>query len=317
MALVLLADIGGTHSRFALTETHRAADSASPFGDGVENATSVANDGFASAGEAIERYLAGVGVRPVEAVLAVAAPVKGPEIALTNRGWQFRLDDIKARFGLGRVRAINDFEAQAWALSLLRPADLQPIGHVAEARGPKVVLGPGTGLGVAALLPDGGGQKVVATEAGHISFGASVDDEETLFARLRRDRRVTAETILSGPGMAHLHAALHPGAPRLTAESIVASARAGEAPALATTRMFVRLLGRFAGDMMLVFTASGGVYISGGVAQALGDHFDAGIFRAAFDEHPPYAAMLAKTPTYLITHPQPGLLGCAAVAATP
>src|SRR6478609_3764833 len=101
MALVLLADIGGTHSRFALTETHRAADSASPFGDGVENATSVANDGFASAGEAIERYLAGVGVRPVEAVLAVAAPVKGPEIALTNRGWQFRLDDIKARFGLG------------------------------------------------------------------------------------------------------------------------------------------------------------------------------------------------------------------------
>jgi glucokinase len=249
-------------------------------------------------------------------VLAVAAAVTGPEIELTNRDWQFNAADIARQFGLTRVRFVNDFEAQAWALPLLgEPGDLKHIGGPAEMPGgPKVVLGPGTGLGVAALIPRDQSWFAVATEAGHTSFGPASADEDELFGRLRQSSPVSAEVILSGPGLERLHLALHPGAPFLAAAAIVAAARSDEATALATTQMFVRLLGRFAGDMALVFKATGGVYVTGGVAQGLGDDFDIAGFRAAFETHPPYADLLGRIPTNLIMRRQPGLLGCAALA---
>jgi glucokinase len=177
-----------------------------------------------------------------------------------------------------------------------------------------VVLGPGTGMGVAALVPVDGNCFAVATEAGHISFGPATAEEERIFARLRKSPSMSAETILSGPGLQRLHLALHPGTAFLEAAAIVGAARSGDATALATTQMFVRLLGRFAGDMALVFKATGGVYVTGGVAQGLGDQFDVATFRAAFEAHPPHAAMLARIPTNLITRRHPGLLGCAALA---
>jgi glucokinase len=306
MRSVLLGDIGGTHSRFALT------------GDGHGKPAEVreyADDDFTTFDAAVAHYLREVGAKPDAAVLAIAAPINGGEISMTNRGWRFRLDDLAAAFGFERVRAINDFEAQAWALTRVGADDLQSIGDAGgHPDGPKVVLGPGTGLGVAALVPREQGPVAIPTEAGHISFGPAAADEEPVFARLRRDAPVSAETVLSGPGLVRLHAALHPDAGAMTAAAIVGAAQAGSAQSLATTRMFVRLLGRFAGDMMLTFAATGGVYISGGVAQALGGAFDAAAFRAGFEAHPPYAAMLAATPTCLVIHPQPGLLGCAAIA---
>jgi glucokinase len=268
--------------------------------------------------EGIARYLQTTGATPSEAVLAVAAAVTGPEIVLTNRDWRFRLDDLKAQFGLARIRVINDFEAQAWALPLLGPADLQHIGGPFEvAHGPKVVLGPGTGLGVAALITTDQGRFAVATEAGHVSFGPATTDEDAVFARLRKSSPVSAEFVLSGPGLERLHLALRPGTPFLAAAAIVAAARSGDSAALATTQLFARLLGRFAGDMALVFKAVGGVYVTGGVAQGIGDQFDVGRFREAFEAHPPYAALLARISTNLITRRQPGLLGCAALAREP
>jgi glucokinase len=305
MHSILLGDIGGTHSRFAIGD-----DSGQP-----SEVREYTDDDFISLGAAIAQYLQDVGARPDEAVLGVAAPVRGRQVTLTNRGWRFDLDDLAQRFGLTRIQAVNDFEAQAWALTRLRPSDLRRIGTVGEAPpGPQVVLGPGTGLGVAALLPGPHGPTAIATEAGHISFGPAAADEDAVFARIRQVGPVTAETVLSGPGVERLYRALHPGAVPLTAAQLVEGAQSGEAQPLAATQMFLRLLGRFAGDMALVFGASGGAYITGGVAQGLGEAFDAGIFRAAFEAHPPYVDMLAKTPTFLITHPQPGLLGCAALA---
>jgi glucokinase len=294
-----------THSRFALLGEDGRPTEARAF----------QNDDFASLQDVIARYLQDTGAAPTEAVLAFAAAVTGPEIKLTNRDWRFRLDDLKAQFGLTRIRAVNDFEAQAWALPLLGDADLQHIGGPAEMpQGPKVVLGPGTGLGVAALIPVERDWFAVATAAGHVSFGPTVEDEEEVFARLRKTAALSAELVLSGPGLERLHLALHPGTPFLAAAAIVAAARSGDAVALATTRLFVRLLGRFAGDMALVFKAIGGVYVTGGVAQGLGEHFDVATFRAAFEAHPPYASMLAQIPTNLITRRQPGLLGCAVLA---
>lgn len=304
---VLLADIGGTHSRFALSAGG---------GDPVA-VRSFANDQFANLEAAVETYLGAVGIQPAEAILAVAGPVAGPEIILTNRSWRFHLEAIKHRFGFARVHAVNDFEAQALALARLGAGDLRPIGAAGELTpDDKVVLGPGTGLGVAALVSRAGGPAVIATEAGHVSFGAADAAEEPVFACLRRAGPVSAETVLSGPGLCRLYAALNPAAPAMEAGKIVAAAQAGDAGARATMQMFLRLLGRFAGDMMLVFRATGGVYITGGVAQALGPCFDDNAFRAAFEAHPPYVKLLASTATWLITHPQPGLLGCAVMAAS-
>jgi glucokinase len=303
---VLLADIGGTYSRFAV---------GGPAGQ-PERIVTFANDEFASFDEVVASYLGELEVQPDTAVLAVAGPVNGREIALTNRKWLLHLDDLTRRFGFSRIVALNDFEAVAWALSRFETKDIRYLGapvHQA-CSGAKVVLGPGTGLGVAALVPAGKGWQAVASEGGHTSFGPDSEEQEPIFARLREHGRVSAETVLSGPGLARLHAAMHPATVPLAPETIVAHALAGDRVTHATIRMFVQLLGRFAGDIALVFKATGGVYITGGVALGLDALLDEKLFRDSFEAHPPYRDMLAAVPTYLVTCVQPGLIGCAARA---
>jgi glucokinase len=303
--LALIADIGGSTSRFALAEA----------GGPLAHIAAVANDSHASLEDAIAWYLDGIDVAPHGAVLAVAGPVDGNEIALTNRSWRFRTSDVAARFRFGAVKVVNDFEAVAWAVLGLMPDQMQPLGPVPHARhGVRVVLGPGTGLGIAALVPDGRDWHVVASEGGHVSFGPGRPDEEAPFERLRVEcGTVSAETVLSGAGLERLYRAVNPEAVPISAESIVANARAGNPQARATTDLFGRLLGRFAGDAALMFKATGGVYITGGVALGLGPLIDAAAFREAFEAHPPYERLLAGIPTRLMTCREPGLLGCAAL----
>jgi glucokinase len=302
---ILVGDIGGTHSRFAMVgKDGRPAE-----------ARAYQNDDLKTLQDGIARYLRETGATPTEAVLAVAAPVVRPEIELTNRDWRFRAEDLETQFGLERVRIVNDFEAQAWSLPLLGRDDLYRLGGPDEMpSGNRVVLGPGTGLGVAALLGIGQDTFAVSTEAGHVSFGPATAEEDEAFRRLRELAPVSAEFVLSGPGLQRLHLALHPGTPFLAAAAIVAAARSGDAATLATTQLFTGLLGRYAGDMALVFEATGGVYVTGGVAQGLGDQLDITRFREAFEAHPPYTELLVKIPTNLIMRRQPGLLGCAALA---
>ena len=148
-----------------------------------------------------------------------------------------------------------------------------------------------------------------------MSFGAAAPDERIVFERLRNSSElVTAETVISGPGLERIYRALNPFGIPLEARAIVAQARVGSAEARAAIDMFVRLLGRFAGDMALALKATGGVYIAGGVALKLGPLFDASIFRAAFENHPPYRDLLTAIPTWFITCTEPGLVGCAAIA---
>ncbi len=305
---VLLADIGGTYSRFALADANGRPEQIAVF----------ANDDIASLDVAIRSYLADTKVQPRTAVLAVAGPVDGGEIVLTNRAWRFRLDDLAHTLGVTRIKAVNDFEAVAWALARLDDNDVRRLGRGDTAARPdcaKVVLGPGTGLGVAALVPVADGWQAVPSEGGHVSFSAASAEEEPIFTRLRGEAPGSAETVLSGPGIARLHAAMHPGVTPIPPRTITAQALAGDASAQATIRFFTRLLGRFAGDVALTFKALGGVYITGGVVRRLGPLLDDEIFRAAFEAHPPYQALLKETPTYVITFEQPGLLGCAALAA--
>jgi len=136
-----------------------------------------------------------------------------------------------------------------------------------------------------------------------------------VFERLRNGAQfITAETVISGPGLERIYRALNPLGIPLEARTIVAQARAGAAEARAAIDMFVRLLGRFAGDVALTLKATGGVYIAGGVALRLGPLLDQAVFRAAFENHPPYRDLLVAIPTWLITCAEPGLIGCAAVA---
>jgi glucokinase len=266
---------------------------------------------------AIELYLAQTGRRPQAAVLAVAAPLnRGDEIALTNRAWRFRRSELARRFEWPALRVINDFEAIAWSLPRLTAADARPLGPAHEPRdGVKAVLGPGTGLGVAALVPMDGRRFVISSEGGHTSFGPQSPDEIEIFSRLFHEHgHVSAETILSGPGLARLMRALDPGTAYRTPEAVVKAALAGEPRAAAAAQLFVRLLGRFAGGLALTFKALGGVYIAGGVASRLAPLLDAKNFRAAFEAHPPYEALLQGVPTLLMSRSEPGLLGCAALA---
>jgi glucokinase len=303
---ILVADIGGTNSRVAFAEP----------GGRPQRIVTLSNDEAGGPEGVLARALEGVAVPPKLAVLALAAPVAGDEIPLTNRDWVVRPKQLAARFGIARVHALNDFEAVAHALPKLSDADLRPLGPVsAMPHGVKLAIGPGTGLGVAALVPFAEGYRAIATEAGHMSFGPAYPDEQIIFHRLlEKQAPLSVEHVLSGSGLARLHRAMHPDLLALKPEMILRQADAGDRAARATIAMFVRLLGRFAGDMVLAFRATGGVYVAGGVAEKLGSLFDAALFRAAFERHPPYENLLKTIPSALIVCPEPGLIGCAAVA---
>src|SRR2546423_4909990 len=252
MSAALVADIGGSKSRFGLAN-----------GAGwPERIVVIENDTVADLETAVTRYLNDTGARPRTAAMAIAGPIQGEEIALTNRAWRFRRADFAARFGFSQLHIVNDFEAVAWALPRLTAAHTRRLGPGAlREEGVKVVLGPGTGLGVAALLPADGRFFVVASEGGHASFGACARDEEAAFAQLREQcGAVSAEMLLSGPGLIRLAGALYPERGDRDSETIVAAAHRGEPTAQAITALFVRLLGRFAGDLALTFKATGGVY---------------------------------------------------------
>jgi glucokinase len=303
---ILIADIGGTTSRLAVIGPHGRPDRVLRF----------PNREVPDMAGAIARYVAEADVRPSAGVLAVAAPVDGDAIALTNRAWRFRLSDLKARFGFSQLFAINDFAAVAWALLGLGPDQVRFIGpQLPCGSGVRIACGPGTGLGVAALIPDNGSWRVLASEGGHVSFGPADTDEEPVFTRLRAMAgAVSAETVLSGPGLTRLHQALHVEAEALASEEILARAKARDAPAVATVAMFVRLLGRYAGDIALVFRAAG-VYLAGGVGEGIAPLIDAREFRRAFEAHRPYERLLATIPTFVITERTPGLTGCAVFAS--
>jgi glucokinase len=287
MSQTLLADIGGSNSRFAL------ANSAGR----PERILVIENDTVADLEAAVGRYLDQTAARPRAATLAVAGPIDGEEVALTNRNWRFRRQDFAKRFGFSELRVVNDFEAIAYALPFLGPTDTRPLGPLtlsgsrARGDGVKLVLGPGTGLGVAALIPAGDRWHVVASEGGHAAFGPQAADEVAVFEQLRNEcGSVSAECVLSGPGLRRLARVLHPNAGVHAPETIVASALA------------------------LTFKALGGVYITGGVAAGLGPLLDEPQFRAAFEAHPPYETLLQTIPTLLVTCEEPGLIGCAALA---
>jgi glucokinase len=303
---VLVGDIGGGTTRFGLA-----------YPEGQLRAVSfVVNDLSGSIEDAIERYLHEHQVRPSAAILAVAGPVDGDEVAVISRRWRFRLSGLHAAFGFA-VRAVNDFEAVACAIAGHRDCEIWSLGASLPARsgGARAVLGPGTGLGVAAILPlENNKHYIAASEGGHVSFGPASHHEELVFTRLRALYGEISAAIISGPGLSLLYLALFPDGGELLPEEIVRRARSGDGAAQTCIDMFVSLLGRFAGDTALMFKATAGIYLSGGLATGLKDVFNEAIFRAAFEAHPPHSELLARVPSFIVASHDAGLLGCAVLA---
>lgn len=298
---MLIADIGGTRARFALSPA------AGRFGDVLEFPT----NGL-SFDAALAEALAALApdVRPVRAAFAVAGTVQGGRVPLTNAEWVLDAAAIKIAFGFETVTLINDFEAVAHALPILRDEDRQQLGGGARIDGaPLLVLGPGTGLGVASAVPDSvGGWQVLASEGGHVTLAARTDAEASVLAAFRSSyAHVSAERVVSGAGLTELHATLC-GESR-SAAGIAAAALAGDAKALASVRMFTGFLATVAGDAALTLGARGGVYLTGGVLAGLGDAFDTHGFLARFADKGRFSDYLAAIPVYRIGHAQPGLLG--------
>ncbi len=296
---VLIGDIGGTNGRFALVGEA-----------GIQPLERLRVADFADAAAALGRVREGAETPVGQALLAVAGPVRGAEARLTNGTWTFHADALAAALGLARVELVNDFAAQALALPELAADDLVPLGGPAEAPAPEAplaVLGPGTGLGVAALLADG---TPLVGEGGHVTLPAASEAEAAVLARLRaRYGHVSAERVLSGAGLAALYE-LHGGGPA-TAATVTAAARRGERAAAEALEAFFGFLGTVAGDVALTFGARGGVYLTGGILPRLVPELLASTLYARFLAKGRLRGYLEAVPLRLVVHPDAAFLGLA------
>nr|WP_114946889.1 glucokinase [Microvirga calopogonii] len=314
---VLLGDIGGTNARFAVLPAPGAAVQLLP-----RTLTAQTPDPVGAIRTALEAY---EGPAPRSAIIAVATRVDAPAIRLTNAHWVIDAEAIGKALNLGRVTLVNDYTPVAASVTVLDEAkgDLAPIGSGRpESGAPLVVLGPGTGLGVGALVPVEDRWAIVATEAGHIAFGPATEAEADLWPHLERvGGRVSAEVVLSGPGLFRIARAIAAhrcvSCPYTKPNDVLASAREGDELAQAALDLFARWLGRYAGDMALTFESSGGVFIAGGIAPRMVDILQNGGFREAFDEKAPHDAWARKVPVYAIVNPEPALQGLAAIVSNP
>lgn len=312
---VLVGDVGGTNARFALVED---ADSpAKPF-------PIVQTADFPNIDDAIRAVVFDNGVRPATLILAIAGPVAGDEIKLTNCPWIVRPRAIIRELGLSEVVVLNDFEAQALAVVALDREHLHQIGGGEAQQGrARVVLGPGTGLGVAGLIYHDGVWIPVPGEGGHMDIGPRTPRDFDIFPHIATiEGRISGEQILCGRGLVNCYravAAANGVEPVLTRPSEVTAAGLDGFDPQATEALdfFVTCLGRTAGDLALVFMAKGGVYLTGGIAQKIIPALASGKFRAAFEDKAPHSKWIAQTPSFVMTHPLVAVEGLAAYARQP
>lgn len=312
MSRALLADIGGTNARFALVDNGAV---------GPIDVLAVAD--HQRAGDAIAHYLArhSSGMRVEAAAIGVAGPVDSGRGVFTNSNWAVDAAELRATFGFDTVRVVNDFVALAWSLPRLTSVDLVQLGGgTARRAAPLLVLGPGTGLGVACLVP-GERPEVIATEAGHASLAAVSLRQDAILGWLRdRFGHVSAERVLSGDGLVNLHDAVvavggaviaHHDAPTITGTA----SRIGCPACREAFELFCAWLGGVAGDLTLTFGAWGGVYIGGGIAPRIVADLARSSFRMQFEAKGRFRDRLAEVPAYVIRRANPAFLGLAALLA--
>jgi glucokinase len=319
MTELVAVDIGGTNARFTIATVHD--DGHIELGEVVTLATHA----YASLRSAWEAFAEKIG-RPLPnaGAIAIAAPVDGSVIKLTNSPWVIRPSLIPSVLGLERYRLINDFGAVAYAVSRVGEKDLRHISGPDEPLGKEgtiSMVGPGTGLGVAQLHRQDGQITVVETEGGHIDFAPLDALEDQILQRLRqRYRRVSIERLVSGPGLANIYETLAAIEGRVVPigddkELWKLALDGSDILAAAALDRFCLTLGAIAGDFALAHGAWSGTVIAGGVGARIADHLPISGFGGRYTAKGRFEARMARIPVKLITHEQPGLLGAAAAFA--
>jgi glucokinase len=307
----LVGDVGGTNARFALVDTEGR----------VRNLHIYPAGQYPSLADIIADYFKRTmgSRRPPRAVIAVAGPVLDGEITFTNLEWTVSEGDLLAAFEFEAVKLLNDFAAQALACPRLERENLRVIGPPLRGGGPDcplVVLGAGTGFGVAGLARGPLGDLAIATEGGHAGFAPNDEVEVEIWRRMHaRHGRVSIERLLSGAGLFELYGILceiGQGSGTCGDEKAVMEAgAAGDPHAGAALDRFCAILGSVAGDLALSFGARGGVFVSGGIAPRMAERLAGGPFRARFEDKGRLSEFVKEIPTALVLHPYPALLGAA------
>lgn len=301
----IVADIGGTNARFAYV--HSGSEEL----QGIEIFRCADFPFFV---DAIRQYMEQGHFEVVDSIcLAMAGPVESDQIDLPNNHWTFSRSELQQCLA-APVSFINDFSAQVLSVDVLAETELRWIGSARPQKDReqvKAVIGPGTGLGVSAMLSSG---DILPSEAGHVAFGPVNEHEADLLKILwQRYDRVSVERILSGMGLANLYWAncrLAGVERELTAVDISAGAHTGDEYCLRAVNDFSAILGSVAGDVALMMGATAGVYISGGIFPRLLDLVDLEVFRQRFENKGRFSPMVSKIPLAVVLAEHPGLLGC-------
>lgn len=308
----LLADIGGTNARFALQR-----------GPGrIEEIATLACAAHATFTDAVRAYLAGHpgAAREVRhAVIAIANPVEGDFVKMTNHHWQFSIDAARRDLGLDTLLVVNDFAALSMSVPGLPDADLQQVGGTRVNPDAVIgVVGAGTGLGVGGVIPDGGRWTVLPSEGGHVAFSPSNAREQAILAYCwTKWQHVSAERLISGPGLATIHEALCAidgiATESLEPAQVVERGLAGDKVCAEVLDVFCGALGTMAANVAVTLCARGGIYIGGGVVPRLGAFFAQSSFRARFENKGRFTDFCKQIPVYVIHAPYPALAGAAAM----
>ena len=312
----LVADIGGTNARFALIPLNARSPKA------IQHQQTLRCAEHASITVAMRAFYKSAGVDTdvvLDASVAVAGPVDGDWFEMTNNPWAFSVRAVQQEMKLRRFTIINDFGAVAWCVGSVDKDDYVAVGGGSVlAQTPVAVMGPGTGLGMAGLVPYSGGFIPVESEGGHSAFAPTNELEIEIVHRLQRKYvRVSNERLLSGPGLVDIYQALADiegqQADSLSAADITTAAvSAGDALCVNTFSHFCAILGSVAGDLALIMGAKGGVYIGGGIIPRYIDFLKESPFRKRFEAKGRFSAYNAAIPTRILTTAQPGLFGAAA-----
>lgn len=315
---LVAADIGGNHARFALANVERGRVTK------LNEAVTLRTAEHASLPTAWEIFGERLGrALPRAAAIAVACPIAGDVLKLTNNPWIIRPALIAERLGVDRVTLINDFGAVGHAVVQVGPEHLRHLcgpDRPLPERGVISIIGPGTGLGVAHVLRREGRNHVIECEGGHVDYAPLDDIEDAILARLRqRYRRVSVERIVSGPGLANIYEGLAAIEGRAVQtgdnKALWTAALAGDDRlAVVALDRFCMILGSVAGDVALAQGANA-VVIAGGLGLRIADLLPRSGFASRFTAKGRFERIMSTIPVKVITHPQPGLFGAAAAFA--
>ncbi len=310
----VVADIGGTNSRFALA-TGKQSDGLYT----LEHISILKGKDHKTFESALGTYLESIqGIKPTAICVAIAGPVIGDEVKMTNLPWRFSCKEVAKKFGVQALVAMNDFAAVAAGIPLMTPEHLVTFKAGNALDGNKAVFGPGTGLGVAGVIRHNNTWLPNSCEGGHVNLAPRTAQEAEIIKAAMDDLgHVSGETLISGPGLVNLYRAIcrvegQKANDYIPADISQKAVSGSDATCIKTLETFCSFLGSFAGNLALTYGATGGIYMAGGVLPHFKDFVIGSSFSEAFTQKGPMSHYVKDIPAYLVTHKELAFNGAAA-----